>query len=806
MDRLKLLLPFALLLILAGAVTWRLFPSTDPYGGLALPLNEEQIVSRSRQFLEQSGVDLSTLTSRATLRVDRPLLRQAQRTLGFPEANRLIRDSIPAYFWQVRWTKAEGMSFSFGEDENSDKRAQQAINAALGEFTLRMDPQGNVIGYERSIPDSAALPTLSKADARRFALSILRTSTPFLRVIADTNNAESEKIVKQLHREDYEFVWKGASPLLHNPIHVKVTVAGSVVSAIDPSVEIPEQFRQSDTVKFLSILLILAYTVLGVGLLFIAYRRIRSYEIGFRTAITLGIVTGILFDLQLYFSITDPFRWELLIPLLITPLFVGGALALIWAVAESLVRELWSDKFSAIDLITNGHLLHSRLGQSTIRGLAFGTTALAVSLLLTSIAGHFLTLSAAGEESFSLFTGSPTSLFALGESFSNSIFPFAFFVVFGVTFLRQWITRTPLLVAAGAVLMAILNTGPLTPVPAAMVIQTLVYAFIVWSFVRYDALTTFVAFLTWHALRDAGGLLMSGHPAYAGAGIIVLSALGVLLVLSVATQFRRKEITDFSAITPAFARHITERQRLQQELEIAREVQMSFLPKKHPTRYRLDIAARCAPAQEVGGDYYDFIELDEHRLGVAIGDVSGKGTQAAFFMTLTKGFLRALAAQASSPAAVLTHANRLFYENVERGMFISMVYGIFDMSTRTLTLARAGHNPVIVRKSSATQPQVLQPTGLALGLDGGDTFGRSIEDIRVDFQPGDVFVLYTDGFSEAMNKKMEEFGEDRLAQAVQSLAGGTATQIMDGVFRAIKTFVGGAQQHDDMSIIVVKVL
>ena len=154
---------------------------------------------------------------------------------------------------------------------------------------------------------------------------------------------------------------------------------------------------------------------------------------------------------------------------------------------------------------------------------------------------------------------------------------------------------------------------------------------------------------------------------------------------------------------------------------------------------------------------------------------------------------------------MLTQVNKLFYENVERGMFISMVYGIFDTKTNVLTLARAGHNPVIMRKSKEHQVQVVSPTGLALGLDEGDTFEKSIEEVKTKFQPGDLFVFYTDGFPEAMNKAQEEFGEDRLCRTVEKYSARSAAEIMDGIFSDMKDFTGKAKQHDDMTIVVVKI-
>ncbi len=175
-------------------------------------------------------------------------------------------------------------------------------------------------------------------------------------------------------------------------------------------------------------------------------------------------------------------------------------------------------------------------------------------------------------------------------------------------------------------------------------------------------------------------------------------------------------------------------------------------------------------------------------------------------MTLTKGFLRAVAKVSDSPAAILTQVNRLFYENVERGVFISMVYGVFDTEANVLRFARAGHNPVIMRKHQDDRVQVVSPRGLALGLDEGEAFERSIQEISIPFQAGDLFVFYTDGFPEAMNKTMEEFGEERLCNVIERYAQGSASEILEGVFREMKEFTDKAKQHDEMTIVVVKIV
>jgi hypothetical protein len=376
--------------------------------------------------------------------------------------------------------------------------------------------------------------------------------------------------------------------------------------------------------------------------------------------------------------------------------------------------------------------------------------------------------------------------------------------MFIVSYLRRWIISSVGLVIASALVLGLMNQGHLQPIAAGVIIQMFAGSLIVWTFYRYDVLAAFVALFTMAALKETSGLFGVGNAIYTQSAGGIVGFFAVVLGASVAMLYRRDENVDLDTIAPAFARHISERQRLQQELEIARQVQMSFLPKANPTTFKLDIASRCAPALEIGGDYYDFIELSPKRLGVAVGDVSGKGTQAAFFMTLTKGFLRALAKVSDSPAAVLAQVNKLFYENVERGIFISMVYGIFDNEQHLLTFARAGHNPVIMRKEQAEHVQVVNPMGLALGLDPGETFAKSIQEVNVPFQRGDLFVFYTDGFPEAMNKTLEEFGQERLCKTVEKYAHGSAAEIMEGVFSEMKHFTGKAKQHDDMTIVVVK--
>jgi sigma-B regulation protein RsbU (phosphoserine phosphatase) len=808
MEKLKYLLPFFVLLAIASWVLIRTFPSAHPYGGIRLPLDANGVKDRSEQILSKLGVDATGLRADVALKANPGLVRQTQQKFGIERSNELLSHNVPGYYWEVRWQKPESIGLAVGSERRGDasRQAEQVAALLKGEIYLHLDTQGRLLELERRIPDSLMLPSISMREAEVLARSFLRQFTAIRSFISDTAALESEKQVEQPRRTDFQFVWSTKSPELGNPVEVKLSVAGNLVSRFEASATIPEEFTKRSGEQALQIVLAIVYVIIIIGMIVIAFRRFRSYEIGFRLATVMGIITALAFDLDIYLTMQGEGGWSMLVSLLIPPIFIGGAYVLAWAVSESAVREVWKEKFITLDLLSKGHVVHSRVGGSVIRGIALGVTSAAVWMVTALVADRYVHLwittgDAPTLQGFGVFA---PWLYILAHGLSVNAFLYAIFVLFVVSLLRKRINSALVLVVLAALVMGFAMQGHVFPWFVGLVIQTLVAAVWVWTFHRYDALAAFLSLYTYTVVQEAAGLFVVGNPTYSDSGFFILGVLGALLVGSLATLARKKEITDFDAITPAFARHITERQHLQQELEIARNVQMSFLPKSNPTVFELDIASRCAPALEVGGDYYDFIDLGDGQLGVAVGDVSGKGTQAAFFMTLTKGFLRALAKVSNSPSAVLTQVNKLFYENVDRGVFISMVYGVFDTRERTLTLARAGHNPVIMQKTQADQVQVVNPSGLALGLDGGDAFAKSIQEMKLPFQRGDLFVFYTDGFPEAMNKTREEFGEERLCQTIQKYAHGSSAEVMEGVFAETRRFVGRAKQHDDMTIVVVK--
>lgn len=254
-----------------------------------------------------------------------------------------------------------------------------------------------------------------------------------------------------------------------------------------------------------------------------------------------------------------------------------------------------------------------------------------------------------------------------------------------------------------------------------------------------------------------------------------------------------------------------EKRRLEEELRIAHDIQMSLLPQAPAAIPGLSIAALCVPAREVGGDYYDFLSLSDDRLGVLIADVAGKGTSAALYMAELKGLMLSLSQTYRSPRELLVVANRLIAEHLDARSFITMTYAIIDLRAQRITYARAGHTPLLylpgVASGDSGRVQVLAPDGLVLGLkiDDGALFERLLVEQTLPLRAGDVYVLFTDGITEAMNGHDDCYGESRLGHTIEAHAALPAEALRDHVLTDVLAFAGDTPQHDDMTMILLKV-
>jgi len=257
-------------------------------------------------------------------------------------------------------------------------------------------------------------------------------------------------------------------------------------------------------------------------------------------------------------------------------------------------------------------------------------------------------------------------------------------------------------------------------------------------------------------------------------------------------------------------RQAAEKKRLEEEMRLAREIQMSLLPPGPLVAPGLGVTALCVPAREVGGDYYDVLALDGGRVGVLIADVAGKGMSAALYMAELKGLMLSLTQLHRSPRDLLVAANRLIAKHLDSRSFITMTYAILDPVAGTLVHARAGHTPLIhvpCTAAGAGRAQVLAPDGMVVGLriDDGERFETILQEETLPLSPGGLLAFFTDGISEAMNGESECFGEPRLGHLLERHAHLPVDEIRERVLREIDAFVGDTPQHDDMTMILLRV-
>jgi sigma-B regulation protein RsbU (phosphoserine phosphatase) len=262
-------------------------------------------------------------------------------------------------------------------------------------------------------------------------------------------------------------------------------------------------------------------------------------------------------------------------------------------------------------------------------------------------------------------------------------------------------------------------------------------------------------------------------------------------------------------LTAAITAEVAARAKYRRELEIAHDVQERLFPQEYPAIAGLDYAGACRPALGVGGDYYDFVPLTPARLGIAIGDVSGKGIPAALLMATLRAFLRGQTIHHSGSArtdltAVMANLNALVFESSAANRYATFFYGEFDAATRVLTYVNGGHNPPMLFRQSSHGVEVFR-------LDAGGPVIGLMEACRyregsVTLERGDVLVAYTDGVSESMNAADEEWGEERFAEAVRPWRSLPARDLIDHIMRSADAFAAGAPQHDDMTVVVVRAI
>lgn len=859
----------------ALALVWVL-PAQHPDAAADFSLGQTGAEAAARDAAERLGYDVASWDADAqpqrTLRlVDTLQARFGRRATVVMLSDADVAEGLPVYHWDVDLAEPDG-----GAD--GDLRVRLTQQGALWDFYVDSDAvqaaprvDAEALGFALAVPETdtafASVPDSVLAEVLRFTQDTLTDETiapqwgDFEQFVQQRSQGVSVTVrfgrdfaerLARYHVSEVE-VLRRAGPLAVDsmsflddreairvilsgeaegiPVSAEVDVtAGGALRGLDVEFAWGDDHGIDALMIAFSIVSGVMYVLLGLTLIVYFFRRFMARLVDLKQALLDGIIVAA--PLSLFMIVvmgvvnTDS---DNTLAVLAGIAFVFVILLVVFTVVmtmlagstEALAQDAWASKLRASVLLRKASLLNERVGYALLRGTLAGIALAGLSALLLLAVPLPLRLKEDFNVVFASFPARGVVTFlAAGPTAYTVLAP----TLLGVgSFLRLRNLPTWGIALGTALTLTLLGpfTFTLNPALATWGIIFPIALGLTALFLRFDFLTAFVAcFFTMVVWSAGNAYVLGGVNPYIDAVIITLVTVGALALgfVGMRSGTTGDDQVDY---VPAYVTDLAQQARMKQELEIAHEVQASFLPKKMPDVKHVDMAAMCLAAHEVGGDYYDFIPLEDGRLAVAIGDVSGKGIQAAFFMTLTKGFLRSLVRQVDSPAEVLRRLNALFYESAPRGTFISMIYGILDVQARTFTFARAGHNPLILRRSpsrpaepvvlasaplGAEQPssQFVQPGGMAIGFTSGPRFDARIEEATIDLRVGDVVVLYTDGFSEAMDLKKDLYGDDRLAERIADLGAHPAAEILQGVALDVQRFAGAAPQHDDMTMLVLK--
>ncbi len=848
--------------VLGMVLYFMYYPSQHFDSAIRHELTGAEAIERTKVFLDENGLPYEDLRPMATLRRSGSVLEDLQYTLGRREAVAFLKreeaGQLPGLFWQVQWVQAEGQGIDqqyrfqltqSGELIDFDNDATAGgIRSEVHEQAVQYAMQQGEDGVEivATVLDSLQLDhrfrMLMDSIRAQVGLSEWQTefdegesgSTPYARVLVGMARYHLDQSTFDASAFRVDSVWvpaerglgtAGVRFVSSQPRHgfdtridVELALSGNLL-------DLDKDFELNDAVPAKTIwseakgayaismaLYVLLIFIYGVAF----FRRHGAGAIDIKGSLwdtlLLGLVAGFIsMFAYAYPSITSgglEFGWQVLIGLGMSVLFGTAGISLlvfvVSGVSNSIARESRRDRMASWRMVRARFALSKPVGRSILRGIGLGMVLIGV-LMLFLILFPGARIAVWEDKMMYDWLAFPSLTSAFYYAWIGFVNLAIVLVCIG-TFLHRRKLSNPWVVLILGLVFGLVQLWPeyFSPVPVALVFSVLIGGVLAAAYLFYDFLTAFIGLMVFRLIWFfSNSWAVPDSPLFAD-GVIVLFLLLTLGGIGYVFSRYGKHQREIPEYVPDYIKTLARQKRMERELEIAHDVQMSFLPQRMPEVEGVDMAAMCLAANEVGGDYYDVVQLGEDKLALVIGDVSGKGIQAAFYMTLVKGFIRTLCREVASPAEVLRRTNRLFLENAPRGTFISMIYGILDVRAGTLTFARAGHNPVILKRSPSQMPESVMPKGLGIGLVNGHFFDGKIDEEVLHLRLGDVLVFYTDGFSEAMNPAKELYGDAPLAEKVAEVGRHKANEILQLISADVHGFMAGAEQHDDMTMIVVK--
>ncbi len=245
--------------------------------------------------------------------------------------------------------------------------------------------------------------------------------------------------------------------------------------------------------------------------------------------------------------------------------------------------------------------------------------------------------------------------------------------------------------------------------------------------------------------------------------------------------------------------------KLERDLDVAREIQESMLPKEIKQLAGLDIAGTMIPAMQVGGDYFDVIKVSDTQVYIVVGDVSGKGLSASFYMSKLQTMIRLFCNGGRTPKEILTEVNQKLAGNIEKKWFITLTIALIDIEDKSIEISRAGHTPTIYFDHSNDEVKFIQPKGLGVGLEFSELFSNTLEEVKLPLKKNDIFFFYSDGVSEAMDNNNNLFSDEKIANLLKEKKENSSKEIINSTISSLDKFRGSKEPNDDITIVVVKI-
>ena len=757
-------------------------------------ISKEEILARAESYFNQLIADPTEFTREISAEIDLNLFRYVQY-------HKKTNDKFPGLIvgrWKAIWKQKHPSSAVMEETQPGSG------------FEITFDFSGNLVGFRIKkksfvLEDTADLSEDDVVMEAKFFLESFNIKTQSMfttnRDIKKTDDSTTFKFTLKdkvnpyphvTNTYDFEYVGNRIVSYQWNQ-EVDLKAIGQPNHGVETAIPV--------------ILMAITWlTIIGFIIVFFL-RKLRRDELEFKRALWIGIVSAVL--LFIIITVMSGTKLDALLGGGFLGLLALIGLLILIPVAESAAREAWPEKLELMDLLLQGKGAVRETGAAILQ--AFFLTGITVFFfggmifVLNSMDIGYLVLR---RDMIDVFMNLPNALHFILEKIVSSLF-------IGFVFLGFWPGYVKKKIPANRFLFILLlaltfNLGGLHRLffhPPYLGLVLVLPITLLWAhFVRkWDLLTVLMSSMGALFFLDLMLIPLMPETLFSPQGMAVIIVVGLFFLLGVYLVFRPQSVKDYDSYVPEYVSRIAEKERFLKELEIARGVQMRFLPQKVPEFPSLEIVSLCQPAMEVGGDYYDFIRMNDRHMSVLIGDVSGKGVSAAFYMTMVKGIIKTLSKKTRDPATLLIEANEIFCENAPRNVFITIIYGIFDLKAQTLTVASAGHNPLIAWRHRTGKTEIVNPKGMALGLEPGDLYRTIIEEKCIPIEEKDVFVFYTDGVSEAMNTKEEIFGEERLRLVIEQYAHLSPQLLQEKVVQAVSEFSGKAPQHDDLTMVVVKI-